>query len=424
MFTATKTKPPDIHKLEPHRLGANGMNPGAVVQATLIAAALMPMLGGATIAPVLPQIRAEFADIPNGSTLTAMVLSTHALAILLLAPIAGWVGDRAGRKPALIAGLAGFTLAGTSGAWLPTLPAILAGRLLLGASIALLMTSMTGLVGDLFDEEHRTRLLARQQAAGSVGGLLFMLGAGALATLGWREAFGIYLAGAVVLIPVLLVVPHRKPSAPAMAAARQTEPGRIGRWLVAPVAAVFVIQALFYVIPTQIPGLFAREFGASPFQISLVLATMMLTMLPAALLYPRISEQVTAPRLVAAAFAAPALGFTILAAAQQVWALMAGLVIIVIGPAMAGPSLTNWVVTRADESVRGRAVGVLTTGLFAGQFLSPVITQPVIDTIGLRPTLLGLAIAATISAAGYAAMAHRARARMNPDFTLTEENLS
>lgn len=423
MHTATRPRPPEGDAIAPDGSQPTALNPGRVVQATLIAAALMPMLGGATIAPALPQIRAEFAGLPHASTLTGMVLSTHALAILVLAPAAGWIGDRTGRKPMMIVGLAGFALAGTSGAWLPTLPAILMGRFLLGASIALVMTSMIGLVGDLFDEKHRAGVLGRQQAAGSVGGLMFMLGAGALATLGWREAFGMYLVGVVVIIPALLFVPNPASSVPT-AGAEHMGSGRIGRWLGAPVAAVFMIQMLFYLVPTQIPGLFVREFDASPFQISLALAAMMFTMLPVSLLYPRVSERMTAPSIVAAAFVAPAIGFLVLATAQQVWAIMAGLMIIATGLAIAGPSVSNWVVSSADESVRGRAVGVLTTGLFAGQFLSPVITQPIIDAVGLRPSFLGVATTATITAVTYAAIAHRRHTRSITVASSDDRNLA
>ncbi len=377
---------------------------GPLAQATLIAAALVPMLGGATIAPALPQIRAAFADTPNAAMLTAMILSIHALAIMILSPLAGWIGDRLGRQPILLVGLAGFAIAGTSGSWLPNLPAILAGRLVLGASIALLMTSVTGLVGDLFDEEGRRKLLSRQQAASSAGGLLFMLGAGALATLGWQEAFLMYLAGAVLFLPALIFLPRIRP-AQTSTSADPAGTGRLGRWLIAPVTAMFMTQLLFYVIPTQIPGLLATDFGASPLQTSMILALMMLTMLPISLLYQRFSKNVAPSALIAVAFAAPTAGFAILSLAESLWSIVAGLMITAAGLAIAGPTLSTWIIALAGDTVRGRAIGILTTGLFAGQFLSPVLTQPIINTLGLRPTFHGLAAAAALTMVGYATVA-------------------
>ena len=391
------------------RPGIRRLNPGPVVQMTLVAAALMPMLGGATIAPALPEIRDAFADVPHASVLTGMILSTHALAIMLLSPLAGLIGDHTGRKATMLAGLAGFALAGTSGAWLPNLPSILVGRFLLGASIALLMTSMTGLVGDLFDEESRRKLLSRQQAAGAGGGLLFMLGAGALATLGWREAFLMYLVGGVLLLPALIFVP--RPNLINAPDQSTTGAGSLGRWLVAPVAAMFLVQVLFYVIPTQIPGLFVSEFDASPFQAAVALSFMTLTMLPMSLLYPRLRKRASGPGLIAVAFATPVAGFAVMAAARSPWAVVAGLMIAASGLALAAPSLNNWIISGADDAVRGRAVGMLTTGLFAGQFFSPVITQPIIDAVGLRPTFLAVAGASALAASGYAILAWRPLAR-------------
>lgn len=389
------------------RTATRQVNPGPVVQVTLVAAALMPMLGGATIAPALPEIRDAFASAPNASVLTGMVLSTHALAIMVLSPLAGLIGDYVGRKATMLAGLAGFAVAGTSGAWLPDLPSILVGRFLLGASIALLMTSVTGLVGDLFDEPARRAMLSRQQAAGSGGGLLFMLGAGALATLGWREAFLMYAAGAVLLLPAMIFVPRTRRTA-ARGGEETTGTGRLGVWLVAPVAAVFLAHLVFYVIPTQIPGLLTENFEASPFQTSVALAFMMLTMLPVSLLYPRLSNHASTPGLIALAFTAPAAGFVVVATAETMPVLVGGLMITAAGMALAGPGLTNWVVSRAGDAVRGRAVGLLTTGLFAGQFLSPILTQPIIDVVGLRPTFLGIAGASALVTLGYTALARRA----------------
>jgi MFS family permease len=77
------------------------------------------------------------------------------------------------------------------------------------------------------------------------------------------------------------------------------------------------------------------------------------------------------------------------------------------GMALAGPSLSNWIISHADDAVRGRAVGMLTTGLFAGQFFSPVLTQPIINMAGLRPTFMGVAAASALITFGYTALARR-----------------
>jgi MFS family permease len=67
--------------------------------------------------------------------------------------------------------------------------------------------------------------------------------------------------------------------------------------------------------------------------------------------------------------------------------------LILIGLAIAGlalgllmPNMTVWVSTTVPDAVRGRALGGLSTSLFLGQFLSPIVTQPVSQTFGLGVT--------------------------------------
>jgi MFS family permease len=72
---------------------------------------------------------------------------------------------------------------------------------------------------------------------------------------------------------------------------------------------------------------------------------------------------------------------------------------VVVGLAVAGAGsgflLTNlnaWIAAVTPESVRGRALSALTSAFFLGQFLSPLVVQPVRDTLGLGTTFVGVGI--------------------------------
>jgi MFS family permease len=47
------------------------------------------------------------------------------------------------------------------------------------------------------------------------------------------------------------------------------------------------------------------------------------------------------------------------------------------------PNMSIWLMTTVPEAIRGRALGGLSTAIFLGQFLSPIITQPFTRTLGL-----------------------------------------
>jgi MFS family permease len=47
------------------------------------------------------------------------------------------------------------------------------------------------------------------------------------------------------------------------------------------------------------------------------------------------------------------------------------------------PNMTVWLSTAVPDAIRGRALGGLSTAMFLGQFLSPIVTQPFTKTLGL-----------------------------------------
>ena len=57
-----------------------------------------------------------------------------------------------------------------------------------------------------------------------------------------------------------------------------------------------------------------------------------------------------------------------------------------LGLGLLPPSLSVWVASITSPAMRGRAVGGLTTALFLGQFLTPIITQPVVEQTSVAST--------------------------------------
>lgn len=103
----------------------------------------MTVMAAATLAPALPEMNRFFQDVPNAEFWVKLVLTMPALLIAIGAPFAGFLLDRWGRKPVLIAGLILYGLAGTSGFLPGSLFGILVGRALLGLAVAGVMSGFT-----------------------------------------------------------------------------------------------------------------------------------------------------------------------------------------------------------------------------------------------------------------------------------------
>ena len=66
------------------------------------------------------------------------------------------------------------------------------------------------------------------------------------------------------------------------------------------------------------------------------------------------------------------------------------------------PNLSLWLMASTPPTVRGRLVGGMTASVFLGQFLSPLLVQPIAGPFGLATAYVAMAGALSLVAAGFA----------------------
>ncbi|MEU6279022.1 MFS transporter [Streptomyces sp. NPDC047028] len=171
----------------------------------------------------------------------------------LLVP-AGALGDRNGRKGALLTGLALFA-AGAATSALATTPAVLiAGRGLSGAGAALITPATLSIIMQLTTPEHRARAMAAWTLALGLGGAAGNIGGGLVGQfLSWRALFAVMvpLAGLLALA-VAVTTPRTERSA-------HSHPDPLGTLLL----TAGLVAVLFGIIESQSYGwTSARILGA------------------------------------------------------------------------------------------------------------------------------------------------------------------
>ncbi|MGW0331535.1 MFS transporter [Streptomyces sp. NPDC003011] len=392
---------------------------GSTARATvLVLAGTLTIMAGAVVSPAIPGIRAAFADTADVDLLARMITSAHALAIVLFSPFAGAFSERVGRKRALVTGMIAFVLGGSSGFYLPDLASILAGRVVLGLGVSLIMTNSVAMIADLYDGTERQRLLGRQTAAGAFGGVVLLVGGGALAGLGWRTVFLVYLLGAALVVPALTRLPETRPTAPGARPAPDSSAPRVRRalpaGLTAALAAMFLGQVAFYSVPVQVPFLVEDHFHAGSVASGAVIAVQTLTTGLVSLRFAAIRRLAGEYGLVGAAFTGIGVGYLVLSLAPHVGVLALGTLVMGVGLGVLMPTLNSWVLSEAPPEVRSRYAGFLTTALFLGQFLAPIVTQPMVRGLGIQPMFGVIAVAALLVAAGYLVGGRRRAARSGP----------
>ncbi len=204
-------------------------------RAVLLAVALcgiLPPLNTTMIAVALPNLLRHLgAGVAGGGWLVACYL----IAIAPVQPIAGKLGDRYGRRTLMLIGLAAFAVFSVGAGLAPSLPVLIAMRVLQGLSGALVFPNATGLIRELIPERRRAKAYG---LFGSVIGVSAAvgppIGGGLTSLLGWRWIFFVNVP--VTLVAAFLLVrvvraPRPAPAAPfpetaSSAAAASRPPGR------------------------------------------------------------------------------------------------------------------------------------------------------------------------------------------------------
>ena len=160
----------------------------------LILIGFMPMMAIISLAPTLPTLMEHFKNVPYASVLVPMLLTAPSICIALLAPVAGVITDRYGRRRLLLVSLALYGFGGVLPFLVDSFTVVLAGRLFIGVAEAGILTTSTALMADYFSEKPRRGWLTVQGVVGPIPATGLIVAAGYLAAQGWQWPFIVYTA--------------------------------------------------------------------------------------------------------------------------------------------------------------------------------------------------------------------------------------
>ncbi|MEO1004618.1 MAG: MFS transporter [Cyanobacteria bacterium J06638_38] len=360
------------------------------VKATLLLVSTLTVMSGATIAPSLPAMQEHFADVENSALLVRLVLTIPALFIAIGGLFAGQLVDKIGRKPLLVSSTLVYGLAGSSGFVLNSLGTILFGRALLGLSVAGIMTGVTTLIADYYTGQKRANFMGLQAAFMGLGGVAFLSVGGFIADLNWRFPFLIYLSAWAIMLAIAFTLyePKREVNNQAQDSSQVSQP-RMSISVLAMIYGVALFYMLaFYLIPVQLPFYLKNLSNSSAAASGLAIAASTLASSIASLRYGFVKERLGFVSIVATAFAIASVGYLMIGVAGSYNLVLLGLIIAGLGFGLLMPNLNVWLSSIVSDALRGRALGGLTTFFFLGQFLSPIIAQPVTNSVGLGQTYI------------------------------------
>ncbi|GAA3650875.1 multidrug effflux MFS transporter [Nonomuraea antimicrobica] len=336
--------------------------------------------------PALPAITSEMLSAPAQVQLT---LTACLIGVSVGQVIAGPVSDVRGRRVPLMVGVAGFMVASLLCAFAPSVPTLIAFRLLQGVLGGAALVIVRAVVRDLYDGAAIARIFATLMLVSGLAPILAPIaGAQLLTFTSWRGVFVVLsIAGLVLLLAVLGGVRETLP-------ASERESGGLGHtvrtfWQLLrdrsfmgfALTGGLSFGAMFGYISGS-PFVLQDVYGATPQQYSLVFALNALALTGTAQLGGRLSGRVSPVLLVRAGLAAALAGaillLTAVLAGLGLWAIVGGLFVIMLGQGLTLPGTSALALGSQPAQVAGSASAL--TGVL--QFALGAAAAPLVGLAG------------------------------------------
>jgi MFS family permease len=348
-------------------------------------------MAGSVIAPVLNQMGEGLGVTPSAARL---LITTHGIMIAVCSPATGLLIDKVGVKKPLVLGLILYGIAGGSGLFITNYALLISSRVLLGISVAMIFTSITVTILNLYEGTQRNRVMGWRGSSNSVGGIIWPLIGGSLGMLSWQLPFVAYLIGLPIAFMAFLAIPKTQKSAdhPVNGVAGKKESTfkifKSTPILFLPYGLAFVGNILLYAIIVFMPKLVGQYDVTSSFYVGTFISTVGLAGGATSLFYGRIKARLSFNSIVKIALLLWSVGFILISQAPFLWLISVSIIFFGIGMGMVIPSISVWVGELVPASFRGRMTSYITLFSYTGQFLSPVILSPLETFLGLTTLFL------------------------------------
>lgn len=348
----------------------------------LFSVSAMTVLGSTAIAPALPNLEKHFLGIKNIEFLVKLVLTIPAIFIVFFSPISGYLFDRYNRLKLIYPAIIIWSISGVSGFFLDNIYYILISRAIFGIATAFVMTGSSALLADYYTGIKREKALRFQNFYTAFGGTLFLIMGGFLSNINWRYPFLVYILGFVIFIFAFIIL--FEPQKNKKTSLNHADSNKFNFFTFLPIYMLsFFGMSLFYIVPTQIPFMIINVLHKSGEYVGNSLALSSIVTALTSLLYARIRQYLSLDNMYVLGFSIVGIGLCIINIFHSYFMLLIALICMGFGLAIFLVTNSSWLFSLTNETNRAKAYGFLASSVFIGQFLSPIITQPIVEVFGL-----------------------------------------
>lgn len=354
---------------------------GWVAKALILAGGPAAALALTGIAAVLPEIEASLAHSDYDRLLVKLLIGLGGAAMVLGAPLTGFLADRIGLKRVLIGNYLLFTLAGTAGLYLDNLYGLIVARVLLGLAAAGAVTASIIIINSRLPLARRPTWFGAYVAVGGIAPLVFQPAVGLLGDQDWHMAFLVYVFG----LPFFLLALLYKETPLVRVLKEKARAERLLSWFPIRFAVLGFIMGCVVYLPIIYSPFLLRDMGiTTPSRIALVLVADAVTCTIMASLFGWSRKYISDLTSLAIAFTATAIGGFLVATAPNYLVVMAGMAVSGIGVGWFLPSLMTLLGRAVQPHQQGRAAGLVKAANYLATPLCVLLAEPAFRLFGPR----------------------------------------
>jgi len=244
----------------------------------------------------LPALSATAATLGASASGVGLTMSAFVLSLAVMPLIWGPASDRFGRRPIVLLGILLFVAASLGCALAPTLPALLAFRVLQGIGAAATATTLA-IIRDLFDDDAARTKIGNIMVAVNVTTMIAPTAGAALLALGnWRSIYAVQAGIGLVLLMAVFFGFAESARIGAAVGATPTAASSYRRVLTHPISAGYILVgaaagATVFAYVSGAPLFFIGVAGLSPQQYGLIFSACSAAVMCGAILDGRLGRR-------------------------------------------------------------------------------------------------------------------------------------
>ena len=380
--------------------GAQDRNAGWLVAAVCIAGPALVALIPMAAAPALVAMARHFGAGADSQLFSQIVMTLPAAMLIGAAPLAGWLAGRVGQRAVLLVSLALYIVGGAGVLLIESREALIVLRLLLGIAGGGVLTSCLGLIGDHFSGHTRERVLGYATSISSLLAGVALIYGGRLVDLGgWQAPFALYLLGVPALLVSWFVIRNAAPGAVEEQGSDNPAPVRdLAR--VWPYYALLILLTLGMFTPSIQAGFVLAHKGiGSAETIGRVIASTSFVAMVSAWAFGFLRRWLGLHGFLAIDALSMGSGILLIGLSSEVWTIFLGCALVGIGAGMSEPATASLLFKRTSPAVHALAMGLIVSALNAGQFLNPLLFDPLRRGFGVLGAFTALGLVFLVVAA-------------------------